>query len=84
MKENTNKYDAYVNDAAEKFKALMYEQLQRVEKINASKDFVDYSKLDKIVIGVTGGDGIGPTITNAAADVMQILLADEIKNSNLS
>ncbi len=83
MKENTNKYDAYVNDAAEKFKALMYEQLQRVEKINASKDFVDYSKLDKIVIGVTGGDGIGPTITNAAADVMQILLADEIKSGKV-
>ncbi len=78
MNEEMKKYDSYVNDAAEKFKALMYEQLARVEKINASKEFVDYEKLDKIVIGVTGGDGIGPTITNAAAGVMESLLADKI------
>lgn len=78
MANENSKYTACVEEAAEKFKALMYEQLARVEKINATKDFVDYSSLDKIVIGVTGGDGIGPTITNAAAGVMEMLLADEI------
>ncbi|MBR6645047.1 MAG: isocitrate/isopropylmalate dehydrogenase family protein [Clostridia bacterium] len=77
------KYEACVEDAAEKFKALMYEQLARVEKINASKDFVDYTKLDKIVIGVTGGDGIGPTITNAAASVLESLLADDIAKGKI-
>ncbi len=83
MDEIMKKYESCVSEAAEKFKALMYEQLQRVEKINASKDFVDYTKLDKIVIGVTGGDGIGPTITNAAASVLESLLADEIAKGKI-
>ncbi len=83
MNEEMKKYEACVEDAAEKFKALMYEQLARVEKINASKDFVDYTKLDKIVIGVTGGDGIGPTITNAAASVLESLLADDIASGKI-
>ena len=83
MNEEMKKYEACVEDAAEKFKALMYEQLARVEKINASKDFVDYTKLDKIVIGVTGGDGIGPTITNAAASVLESLLAEDIKKGKI-
>ena len=83
MNEEMKKYEACVEDAAEKFKALMYEQLARVEKINASKDFVDYTKLDKIVIGVTGGDGIGPTITNAAASVLESLLAGDIKKGKI-
>lgn len=83
MNEEMKKYEACVEDAAEKFKALMYEQLARVEKINASKDFVDYTKLDKIVIGVTGGDGIGPTITNAAASVLESLLADDIAKGKI-
>ena len=83
MVNETSKYKSYVDDAAEKFKSLMYEQLARVEKINATKDFVDYSKLDKIVIGVTGGDGIGPTITNAAASVLEMLLADKIESGKV-
>lgn len=83
MINEKEKYKSYVDDAAEKFKALMYEQLARVEKINSTKDFVDYSKLDKIVIGVTGGDGIGPTITNAAASVLEMLLADKIESGKV-
>ena len=42
-------------------------------------DFVDYAKLDKLIIGVCGGDGIGPIITNEAARVLEHMLADEVK-----
>ena len=51
----------------------------RVEKINAAGDFVDYTKLDTLTIGVCGGDGIGPIITEAAQRVLEYLLADEVK-----
>ena len=47
--------------------------------INASKEYIDYSKLDKIIIGVAGGDGIGPVITNESARVLKYLLSDEVK-----
>ena len=40
---------------------------------------MDYSKLDRLVIGVIGGDGIGPIIAKETTRVMTELLEDEIK-----
>ena len=68
--------DQKVKAAAEKFAALVEAQLARNERIKAQKEFTDYGKLDTIVIGVCGGDGIGPIITNEAARVLRHLLAD--------
>jgi isocitrate dehydrogenase (NAD+) len=65
--------------ASEKFMKLVNSQLDRVEKINAAGDFTDYAKLDKIIIGVCGGDGIGPMISEVSQSVLEYLLADEIK-----
>ena len=72
-------YEAQIQAAAEKFAALLEEQLKRVDGLKAQGDFIDYSKLDKIVIGVCGGDGIGPTITAQSKRVLEHLLADEVK-----
>jgi isocitrate dehydrogenase (NAD+) len=47
--------------------------------MKAEKDFLDYSKLDTIIIGVCGGDGIGPAITRSAHKILEFLLADEVK-----
>jgi len=46
-------------------------------------DFVDYDALDAIKIGVCGGDGIGPTITAAAREVLEYVLADEISRGKI-
>ena len=67
-----------IKEAAEKFAALVQMQLERNERIKAEKEFTDYKSLDKIIVGVCGGDGIGPIITNEAARVLQHLLVDEI------
>ena len=72
-------YEAQIQAATEKFAALLEEQLKRVDGLKAQGDFIDYSKLDKIIIGVCGGDGIGPTITAQSKRVLEYLLADEIK-----
>ena len=53
------KYANEIDSAVEKYRALLESQLERVERINSSKETVDYKSLDKIVIGVCGGDGIG-------------------------
>jgi isocitrate dehydrogenase (NAD+) len=47
-------------------------------------DFVDYSSLDTIKIGVCGGDGIGPTITHEARRVLEYLLADEVASGKVA
>ena len=66
-------------EALERFSQIIDLQLARVEQMKKDNDFVDYSKLDKVVIGLCGGDGIGPAITDAAANVLKFLLADEVK-----
>ncbi len=71
--------DTQIKKAVEKFEALIREQSDRSDKIKAQGDFVDYDKLDKIVIGVCGGDGIGPIITKESARVLEYMLADKVK-----
>ncbi len=68
-----------ISEALAKFEALVREQLARNEKIKAQKEFVDFNKLDKIIIGVCGGDGIGPIITKESARVLEYMLADDVK-----
>ena len=63
-----------IQQAQEHFAALIEAQKKRVAAMRAEGDFIDYSKLDKLVIGVCGGDGIGPTITHEAERVLRFLL----------
>lgn len=64
--------------AKEAFGRLLEEQLKRVEVMKAQGDFVNYQALDKIIVGVCGGDGIGPAITSQAQRILEFLLKDEI------
>lgn len=72
-----------IAQAKEKFGKLLEEQFARVEKMKAQKDFVDYTKKDKIVIGVAGGDGIGPAITKQAQRIMEFLLKSEVEKGRV-
>lgn len=76
-------YNTEIEAAVEKYRSLLEGQLARVERINAAGDAVDYTKMDKIVIGVCGGDGIGPTITAETARVLEDLLADDVKSGRI-
>ena len=75
--------DIQIKNAVEKFETLIREQSDRSDKIKAQGDFVDYEKLDKIVIGVCGGDGIGPIITKESARVLEYMLADKVKTGKV-
>ena len=68
-----------ISEALAKFEALVREQLARNEKIKSQKEFLDFDNLDKIIIGVCGGDGIGPIITKESARVLEYMLADDVK-----
>lgn len=65
--------------AVKKFEELVREQSARSDKIKAEKEFLDFDKLDKIIIGVCGGDGIGPIITKESARVLEYMLADDVR-----
>ena len=76
-------YEKEIESAKEQFGKLLEKQLKRVEAMKAQGDFIDYKKLDKIIIGVCGGDGIGPRITKEAARILEFLLKDEINKGKV-
>jgi isocitrate dehydrogenase (NAD+) len=72
-----------IERAKEHFGKLLVEQLDRVERLKAGEDWLDFSKIKPIIIGIAGGDGIGPTICKEAERVLAFLLADEIKKGQV-
>jgi len=75
--------DAEINAAKEHFGKILKEQLKRVEDMKASSGWMDYASLDKMVIGVVGGDGIGPYICKHAENVLRELLKEEIASGKV-
>ena len=70
--------EVQIESALAKFRQLLIEQDERNQKIKATKEFKDFKSLDKIIIGVCGGDGIGPIITNEAANVLKFILKEDV------
>ena len=73
------RYEAEIKAAAEKYEQLLREQLARVDRMEADKSEKDFTRLEKVVNGVCGGDGIGPIICGAARDILEYLLEAEIR-----
>ena len=73
----------YITKATEKFAELLKKQLERAEKLNQNEDFTDFTALDKIVIGIIPGDGIGPIILREAENILNFLLKDEIRSGKV-
>lgn len=72
-----------LDSACEKFRKILEKQMARVEDMKSQGDFVDYSLMPKIHIGVCGGDGIGPTITAEAKKVLEFMLSDLVKEGKI-
>lgn len=66
-------------DLLKKYEELILEQQARVKMMKEQKDFIDYKALDKLIIGVVGGDGIGPAITAQAQRVLEYLLKNDVE-----
>ncbi len=72
-----------IERAKQHFEALVKEQLERVERMKHAEDWIDYSSLNPIIIGIVGGDGIGPEISKHAKSVLEFLLKDEIQDKKV-
>ena len=70
--------EQYINSACEQFRKLLTEQLARTEAMEKGSQKKDYLKAEKIVIGIIGGDGIGPIIVNEAKRLIEFLLGSEV------
>ncbi len=76
-------YEKYIEEAKKHLEEILREQIERVHRIRNEGDWIDYSKLPKIIIGVAGGDGIGPYITEQAQRVLEFLLQEEISEGKV-
>ena len=63
-----------IEAATAHFATVLEQQLARVERMRTEGDWTDYSTVEPIVIGMIGGDGIGPTISAATQRVLEHLL----------
>lgn len=75
--------DADIEKAKAHFEYLIREQLKRVEMMKKQEDWIDYYKLKPIIIGVIGGDGIGPYIATESEKVLRFLLKDEVDKGKI-
>lgn len=72
-----------VSVGMERFAELIEDQLERVVRLKENSTPLDFAELDQIIIGVAGGDGIGPAITQAARDVLAFLLEEPVSLGKL-
>ncbi len=75
--------EKYIKDAASAFEAILREQLARCERMKSAERPIDFGSLDKLIIGVCPGDGIGEIICEGAFDILETLLSDEIASGKV-
>ena len=76
-------FEKEIDQAVEQFRALMQEQLARQNKMEEGSAAKDFTKQKQIVIGVCGGDGIGPILMSETKRIMEALLKDEIASGKI-
>ena len=72
-----------IDRAKEHVGRLLEQQLDRIERIKTGEKVTDYSQIQSIIIGIIGGDGIGPYIANEAQRVLEVLLANELSSGKV-
>lgn len=70
-------------EAIHAFEVIIAQQLERIERLKEDATFLTYESLPKIVIGVIGGDGIGPAITAQAQRVLEKVLSSEMERGKI-
>jgi isocitrate dehydrogenase (NAD+) len=65
------------------FAGILQTQLTRVKRLKKAEDWIDYTALKPLIIGIIGGDGIGPYITGEAQRVLEHLLEDDVARGKI-
>ena len=72
-----------IKKAQEAFGELIKGEYERIEKMKQGEEPVDFSKKEKIIVGILPGDGIGPIIMKQAVRILKELAADEIASGKI-
>ncbi len=72
-----------IRQAQEAFAERIRSELDRIERMKEDNEIKDFSKLDRIVVGILPGDGIGPIIMEQALRVVKKLLAPELESGRV-
>ena len=72
-----------IDRAKEHVGRLLEQQLDRIERIKTREKVIDYLQIQPIIVGIIGGDGIGPYIANEAQRVLEVLLANELSSGKI-
>lgn len=72
-----------IEQAKYKFEEIVKEQLDRVKRLRKGEDWIDYSNIHPIIIGIIGGDGIGPEISKHAKRILEFLLKEELEKDKV-
>ena len=73
----------FLDEAKRQFGELIMSELERIQRMKEGGAPKDFSKLDKVVVGVMPGDGIGPIIMKQALRVLEKLMEQEIQQGKL-
>jgi isocitrate dehydrogenase (NAD+) len=76
-------YETQIEAAKTHFGKIIEEQLARVERLKQQPDWLDFSQVKPIKIGMIGGDGIGPTIAIESQKVLEYLLRDQVSSGKV-
>ena len=72
-----------IEEAKTHFGKVLEQQLARIERVKKDSGPTDFTKLKPIIVGILGGDGIGPYIAADAQRVLETLLKDEVKTGKV-
>ncbi len=72
-----------IKKAQEAFGELIKGEYERIERMKQGEESVDFSKKEKIIVGILPGDGIGPIIMKQAVRILKELAADEIASGKI-
>jgi isocitrate dehydrogenase (NAD+) len=73
----------HIEKAKEQFGELIEAELGRIERMKEENVSTDFSALDKVIVGILPGDGIGPIIMKQALRVLDRLVRDEIEKDRM-
>ena len=75
--------ESIIRKAQEEFAERLNSELDRIELMKQEAEPKDYSKLEKIVVGVMPGDGTGPVLMEHALRVANELVKDEVASGKI-
>ena len=67
-----------IEAAKEHFGVIVEQQLQRVDRLKTADPWTNFASVKPIIIGVLGGDGIGPYISAEAQRILEYLLREQV------